>query len=123
MRTEEVQFFSDKEEEMADLLEQIGMKRTIARVLVFVLNVRETTSRDIERGTDLRQPEVSTGMRYLIDQGWVTSRDNNEAGKGRPVKIYSLAKSVDEIIGGIEARKKKETTTQIAAIKKIRGHI
>jgi predicted transcriptional regulator len=59
MRTENVMYFTEKEEEFANLLIEIGTKRNVAKVLVFLANTPEATSRAIERGTDLRQPEVS----------------------------------------------------------------
>ena len=56
-------------------------------MLVFLANTPEATSRAIEHGTELRQPEVSIAMRYLTDQDWITSRESKAEGKGRPVKI------------------------------------
>lgn len=56
MLTKTIQLFTEKEEEFVNLLIEIGTKRTIAKVLVFLANVPKATSREIERGTDLRQP-------------------------------------------------------------------
>ena len=70
MRTESVQYFTEREEEFVSLLIGIGIKKHVAALLVFLANVPETSSRSIERGTDLRQPEVSIAMRYLMDRGW-----------------------------------------------------
>jgi predicted transcriptional regulator len=123
MRTESVQYFTEKEEEFANLLEEIGMKRTVAKVLVFLANVNETTSRGIERGTDLRQPEVSIGVHDLINRGWVTFRETKADGKGRPIKIYNLAKSMDEIVSIIETEKKEQTSIRLSVIKKMREHV
>ena len=73
MREEVVQYFSEKEEEFANLLIDIGMKRNVAKVLVFLIYAKEATSRSIERGIDLRQPEVSLAIKYMAGQGWVMS--------------------------------------------------
>ena len=73
MRTENVMYFTEKEEEFANLLIEIGTKKNVAKVLVFLANIPEATSRAIERGTDLRQPEVSIAMRFLMDQGWISA--------------------------------------------------
>ena len=82
MRTENVMYFTEKEEEFANLLIEIGTKRNVAKVLtVFLANTPEATSRAIERGTDLRQPEVSIAMRYLIEQNWITA--GKQSGKQR----------------------------------------
>ena len=92
MRTENVTYFTEKEEEFANLLIETGTKKNVAKVLVFLANIPEATSRVIERGTDLRQPEVSIAMHYLTDQGWIRIRESKAESKGRPVKIYELAK-------------------------------
>ncbi|MGD1005321.1 MAG: ArsR family transcriptional regulator, partial [Methanoregulaceae archaeon] len=77
----------------------------------------------IERGTDLRQPEVSIAMRYLMEQGWIKSRESKAESKGRPVKIYELAKPITEIMDGIEKAKKKEANHQLQMIQKLRDYI
>lgn len=71
-------YFTEEEEELGSLFMQIGIKKNAAKVLVFLANSSEATSHAIERGTDLRQPEVSLAMRYLMDQGWIMS------GRARP---------------------------------------
>ena len=123
MRTENITYFTDKEEEFANILIKIGTKPNVAKVLVFMVNTPESTSREIERGTDLRQPEVSIAMRYLKEQGWITSRDNKTEGKGRPLKIYGLAKPITSIMESMELEKMKEATSQIAMIQKLKDYI
>ena len=95
MISEKVSFFTDEEEEFANLLIMIGIKKNIARILVYLTNIPEATSHDIERGTDMRQPEVSIAMQYLLDKGWIRNRESSADSKGRPLKIYELAKSID----------------------------
>jgi len=124
MKTQNVMYFTEKEEEFSNLLIEIGIKRNIAKVLVFLANTPEATSRAIERGTDLRQPEVSIAMKYLLKQKWISSLENKEESKGsRPVKIYGLAKPIAEIMNSIEKEKKKVATNQIAMIQKLRDYI
>ena len=72
MRQEKIQYFTEKEEEFVDLLIEIGMKKIVAKVLVFFAGTPEATSRDIERGADMRQPEVGTALNYMMEQGWIT---------------------------------------------------
>jgi predicted transcriptional regulator len=92
-------------------------------VLVFLANTPEATSRAIERGTDLRQPEVSIAMRYLMEHAWITSRESKAESKGRPVKIYELAKPINDIMDSIEKEKKKEANHQLQLIQKLRNYI
>ena len=123
MRTEKVMYFTEKEEDFANLLIGIGTKRNEAKVLVFLANIPEATSREIERSTDLRQPEVSVAMKYLIDLGWIKSRESKAESKGRPIKIYELAKPITEILDGIEKKKEKEANNQLAHIQKLRDYL
>ncbi len=123
MRTETVMYFTEKEEEFANLLIEIGTKKNVAKVLVFLANISEATSREIERGTDLRQPEVSIAMHYLTDQGWIKSRESKAESKGRPVKIYELAKPITDIMDSIEKENKEKATNQLKLIKKLRDFI
>jgi predicted transcriptional regulator len=115
-------FFTEKEEEFANLLIEIGMKKNIAKVLVFLASTPEATSRAIERGIDLRQPEVSIAMKYLMDQGWIRSRVNPSERKGRPMKIYELAKLTTVIMDNIEKEKKKKANDQFALFRKLRDY-
>ena len=123
MRQEVVQYFTDKEEKFVNLLISIGTKKNVATVLVFLASTPEATARVIERGTDLRQPEVSIAMKYLMEQGWVKSSESPSEHKGRPVHVYELAKSIPEIMECIEKEKKIETNKQLALVKKLRKYI
>jgi len=123
MREETVQYFSEKEEEFANLLMDIGTKRNVAKVLVFLINTKEATSRAIERGIDLRQPEVSLAIKYMAGQGWVKSDEIPSAKKGRPNKKYSLAIPVKDIIAFIEKNTRDEANQQLALVKKMKNYI
>jgi len=123
MKLEKVLTFTDAEEELANLLTEIGMKRNVSKVLVYLANTNEATSRDIERGTDLRQPEVSIAMRTLMEKEWIDSRESKAESKGRPVKIYSLSKDINDIVDIIEVEKEKEIDIQLKLIEKVRGLI
>jgi predicted transcriptional regulator len=123
MRQESVQYFTDKEEEFANLLVTTGTKKNVAKVLVYFTRTPEATSKDIERGTDLRQPEVSSAMKYLVERGWFKSRESSVETKGRPMKAYEMVKSIREIMDAIEKEKKKEANDQLALVKKMRDFL
>ena len=123
MKQQTVQFFTEREEEFSNLLIEIGTKKNVAKVLVFLANTPEASSRDIERGTDLRQPEVSLAMRYLIEQDWISTRDSKAESKGRPVKIYELSEPITEIMNIIEKEKKTQAKQQLAMVQKLRDYI
>ncbi len=123
MKEQSVLLFTDKEEEFVNLLIEIGTKKTVAQMLVFLANTPTATSRDLERGTDLRQPEVSIAIKYLSGQGWIKSGEAPSQHKGRPQKIYSLAVPIKQIIAAIEKAKKDEAAERLALVKKMRDYI
>ena len=96
------------------------MSRNAATTMAYLMNVNEASSREIEISTGLRQPEVSLAMRLMRTQAWVNMRLEKKPGKGRPMKIYSLAAPVDEIISYYEDKIYKESQATISAIKKLK---
>ncbi len=123
MKGRKVQYFTENETEFVNLLIGIGVPRTVAKVLVFLANTPETTSRDIERGADLRQPEVSIAMQYLKEQGWITSRLVRTESIGRPQNVVSLSRPIAEIIYRIQTEKEGEIQKELALVQKIRDYI
>ena len=123
MRARNVLYFTQDEEDLANLLIRIGLKRNVARVLVYLAHNPEATSREIERGTDLRQPEVSLAMASMIDQGWVSNREIKAENKGRPVKIYRLSRPISEITDALEREKREQANSQLSLIQQIRSYI
>ncbi|MFO7991253.1 MAG: ArsR family transcriptional regulator [Thermoplasmata archaeon] len=107
---------SSDQEELVNRLIKAGIQKNIARTLVFVASKDETKSREIESGTDLRQPEVSIAMQELRNRGWVTKRDIKKEGKGRPVHGYTLDKPIEGIIKEIEEKEQER-------IKKIKDNL
>ncbi|MDO9325212.1 MAG: ArsR family transcriptional regulator [Methanoregula sp.] len=123
MRTETVMYFTEKEEEFTDLLIKIGTRKNVAKVLVFLAKTPEASSRAIEWGTDLRQPEVSVAMRYLIGLNWIKSRESRVETRGRPMMVYGLAKPTHEIIDRIEAEKNREAKAHLKRVHKLRDYL
>ncbi|NLL10301.1 MAG: hypothetical protein GX268_05320 [Methanomicrobiales archaeon] len=90
--------FSTEDEEIADLFWSIGLKRNSALVLTLMIKDVDFTSRDIERMIDLRQPEVSIAITDLMKRGWVHIVLQITQNKGRPIKVYHVSRSLDEIL-------------------------
>jgi len=123
MREENVIYFTQEEAEFVHLLISIGTRKNIAKVLVFLAKTPEATSFTIERGTGLRQPEVSLVLGHLMDQGWIKSHECKGDRKGRPMKMYTLVKSMDEILDYIENKKKTEVSNQAGLMQKLREYV
>lgn len=80
-----------------DLLIAAGVPTAPARVLDYLLTVGASGSIELQVQAGLRQPEVSTGARWLIDQGWVKCKEMRTKGKGRPIHRYSMATTASAI--------------------------
>ena len=115
------QGFKIERDEFASMLMKVGLKRNVARVLTYLAGVDEATSREIEMGSDLRQPEVSIAMREIRKLDWISERDEKNPGKGRPYRIYKLNKSLPDIISYLEGEKAKESEIILRQIEKLKA--
>jgi len=78
---------------------------------MYISQVDECRSAEVEQGADLRQPEVSVAMQELRRRGWAKKRDLKKKGKGRPVHIYKLTKALPAILNSFEEEKMKQVET------------
>lgn len=117
-----LQIFTEKEEEFVNLLSTIGTQKNIAKLLVYLGKRNEATSRDIEHGTDLRQPEVSIALKRLAERGWVRCHEVH-ATAGRPVKVWNLAIPVEKILDRIGQEKRDELMHRMDQVQKVRTFV
>ena len=110
----------EKDLEFMQGLQNLGVNRNVARLLTYLKDLKERSSRDIEVATGLRQPEVSIAMRTLREMGWVAEHEIKGDGKGRPLKIYALRATIDEIIEHYEAEKAQESAQTMMAIQRLK---
>jgi len=110
----------EKEEEIADALISLGLGRPVGRTLAYLNNGDEATSVALEKGTGLRQPEVSIVMRQLKEHDWITEREEKKPGKGRPYKIYKLKVGFNEIIAQLEKQQRKAIDEGHAKIERLK---
>jgi predicted transcriptional regulator len=120
MKDLEVKMLDEEDHIFIETLRNLGMSRNVATTMAYLMNVDEASSREIEISTGLRQPEVSLVMRLMHNQSWISVRSEKKPGKGRPMKIYSLAAPVDEIISYYEDQIYKQSLATISAIKKLK---
>ena len=114
MKQENSDVLDEKDEKLVQLFFDLGMPKNLAKTLLYVYQVDECRSADIERGADLRQPEVSVAMHELKRRGWIKKRDLKKKGKGRPVHIYKTSTQLSKIVENFELEKLKE----VEAVKK-----
>ena len=120
MRSSEVRVFDDTDLEFIDILRNLNMSRNVASTLAFLSNVNEATSKDLELGSQLRQPEVSIAVKELKIFGWLDEREIKKEGKGRPMKVYKLAVPMGEIVNYLEKQTKEDTQRTMNNIEKLK---
>lgn len=91
-----------KERKAVKALQHLGFSRMEAQVILFLFKTEGVTAKDIEKGTKLRQPEVSNGANALIKRKWVKTSKIPTKGKGRPHFKYYLAKPKEYILNDIQ---------------------
>ena len=98
-----------KVDETIEVLASTGMPKGTARTLAY-LSTKDNwaTSRDIEKATSLRQPEVSIAVRTLLDRGWVERDSLKRESKGRPINIYRMDVDLSEVYTSIESEEKEK---------------
>ena len=110
----------EKDLEFVGILRSLNVPRKVATLITYLSNVDEATSREIEMETNLRQPEVSTGMRTMRQNNWIEERDIKSKEKGRPMKIYKLGVPIEEIITHYEEQKNSEAARSMQAIQRLK---
>jgi len=120
MRSSEVRVFDDTDLEFIEILMNLNVSRNVASTLAFLSNVDEATSKNLEIGSQLRQPEVSIAVRELRNFGWLDEREIKKEGKGRPMKVYKLAVPFGKIVEHIEKQTKKDTQKIMTNIEKLK---
>ena len=88
---------------LEEVLQKAGVPKHSAKILaVIVKKQKSIRAVEIERATDLRQPEVSISINWLREKGWITSTDIKPKGKGRPTQLHSLNISAKQLYKEIE---------------------
>lgn len=111
----------EKDDKAVELFSELGMPKNLAKTLMYISQVEECRSADVEQGADLRQPEVSVAMQELRRRGWAKKRDLKKEGKGRPVHIYKLTKPLPQILKSFEDEKMKQVDTIKSDLSELQG--
>lgn len=118
----EVKILDEKDLVFVSDLRNLGIQRNVALTLVYLSHVKEASSREIEIGTSLRQPEISLAISFMADNGWVESRMIKVNKKGRPLKVYSLCAVMNTIYHYYEKKAHQdyeESVVQVARLKEL----
>jgi predicted transcriptional regulator len=112
--------FDDKDIEVVETLRSLGVPRKVSNMLAYLANGAEATSRDIERGSDLRQPEVSIALRTLRKHNWIEEKISRSDGTGRPMKVYRLKTPIEDILRFYEQEKMQEANKAMESIQRLK---
>jgi predicted transcriptional regulator len=108
MKGDNMHGLTQHDKKIVEIFSNLGMPKNLAKTLMYISQVDECRSADIENGANLRQPEVSVAMQHLAKKGWIEKRDKKKEGKGRPIYIYKLTSPLDNIIESVEREKLQE---------------
>ena len=103
-------------------LRNLGVQRNVALALVYLSHIKEASSRELEIGTGLRQPEISMALGFMSDNRWIESHMVKENKKGRPLKVYSLCVKMSQIYEYYEQQiitNYNESAVEIDRLKKL----
>jgi predicted transcriptional regulator len=120
MKQTSIRVLDDRDLEFIEALRNLNVPRNAATLITYLANVPEAASREIEVGTNLRQPEVSIAMRTLRQNNWVEEREIKKEGKGRPMKVYKLSVPIEMIIQHYEEEKTNEATQAMLSIQRLK---
>ena len=113
----------ERDDKAVQLFVELGMPKNLAKTLIYVSQVDECKSANVEQATDLRQPEVSIAMQEMRRRGWAKKRDVKKKGKGRPTHVYKLVINIPEILKSFEQEKLKEVENVKRGISELKSII
>jgi predicted transcriptional regulator len=113
----------ENDDKAVQLFVGLGMPKNLAKTLMYVSQVDECKSANVEQAADLRQPEVSIAMQEMRRRGWAKKRDVKKKGKGRPTHVYKLVINLPEILKSFEQEKLKEVENVKRGISELKSMI
>jgi predicted transcriptional regulator len=107
-------------EKLEDVLTELGFSRTFSITLAFLIQHREATARQIEKATELRQPETSKSLGSLHLLNWVTvkKQGRTEGQIGKTGNVYQII-PLDKLYAEIERKELASLKVKEAALGKL----
>ena len=124
MRHETIRFFTDREEEIVEILTITGMRCSVAKMLVYLLRGCEETTRAVGQGAGVCRSDVSAGVKYLEARGWIRKRElTTERSGGRPTMMVGLAVPFARIVETLEESLKKSSDRRLEQVRKVKASL
>ncbi len=113
-------FIDSKENKIIGLLQKLGTPRNASILITILAKAGCLTSREIQKCTGLRQPDVSLGIKILREKNWLHEFAFKREKMGRSEKIYALNTSVSDIVEFIEREKLQELNKATEDIRRLK---
>lgn len=123
MKHAEITVLDEKEEKFVKMLEDFGLSRSMARIIICLAVHDDCTSREIEIVTGIKSSTVSIILKKLREDKIVHGEKKVEKPHDRGVMHYSLNGTMDDVLGILEEKKRKETSVYIEKIRKIKNRL
>ncbi|WP_338098153.1 transcriptional regulator protein [Methanolapillus ohkumae] len=123
MKDYEIKVLDEDDLLFANHLKNLGIQKNVALTLTYLLNVEEASSREIEIGTGLRQPEISLALCYMKSNGWISGRLVKVNRKGRPMHVYSLKVTLEYIFEHYEEIVYNNSQESILKIQRVKDFL
>jgi predicted transcriptional regulator len=114
-----VMVLDEADHEFIQMLNNLGAPRNLARVIAYLKNVNEATSREIERGTEMSCIEVTKAMQALRNLGWIEVSVFKRGDGSRKI-TYSLKIPLDEIVKHFGEEKLGKSVQEMESILKLK---
>ncbi|RLA79635.1 MAG: ArsR family transcriptional regulator [Deltaproteobacteria bacterium] len=102
---------------------EFGLTEHELKCLKYLLKNKVAFAKEIERKFDLRQPQVSTALKNLMQKGWVDFKQTKKDRRGRPQNVYYLIKTKEEIFKDLEKTIEEKRTELIEKFEKLKQEI
>ena len=107
------------------IFQELGLTRVEGRILYILLAGNPYCITSIKKSTRMRQPEISIGVKRLIDRGWIQEGQQN-IGRGRPQNFYKLCVPASQILtelrdnAQMECGKKEKHLNELEELLKVK---
>jgi predicted transcriptional regulator len=119
MKDSTIMVLDDADHEFIRMLRNLGAPRNLAFVIVYLKNVNEATSREIEQGIEISYSERSTAIQALRNLKWIESTEFKRI-DGRRKITYALKIPLEKIVKHFSEEKLRESVQERESISKLK---
>lgn len=103
--------------EFSEILFGFGFKKSAAKIVIFLHASFEASNREICRGTGMSLCQVTRGLQILRGRELIQIRKGHKKMRGKRQNLYSLTRSVDDILKDIETKENDKLRAKISRLR------